>query len=162
MNPLEKIPEGLKSIAAKAPKIVAAAAEKMVHANFSAQGFVQNGSADPKWARRKVESSLTQGKRVLSGTGRLEESVKASSTGNIVTVGVDLGKVPYAKIHNEGGTINATIKAHRRTSRRGKSYTVKTHARKTTYPQRQFLGPSPDVLKIAEKELTYMFNQLNK
>ena len=48
--------------------------------------------------------------------------------------------VPYAAIHNEGGTGTKSVRQHTRTSRKGKQYTVRAHTRKFTMPKRQFVG----------------------
>jgi len=135
-------------------KYFAVAAEDMTHANFSAQGFVVNGSASSKWKKRKKETSRTQGKRILSATGYLEENVKAKALESHVKVGVDLTKVPYAQVHNEGGRITQHVRAHQRTnSKTGKRYQLKPHSRKINMPQRKFLGYAPDIEKKALKNI---------
>uniref|UniRef100_UPI001F46270F phage virion morphogenesis protein n=2 Tax=Flavobacteriaceae TaxID=49546 RepID=UPI001F46270F len=61
-----------------------------------------------------------------------------------VLIGTD---VPYAQIHNEGGTIKATarVRAHSRTRKgRNQPIKVKAHTRQMNakIPKRQFLGES--------------------
>ncbi len=64
--------------------------------------------------------------------------------------------MPYAQIHNEGGTINktVTVKAHSR-KRKGRSENVKSHRRKmnTTLPKRQFIGEFKMLLYRVERLL---------
>lgn len=132
----------------------------MKDANFSAQGFVANGKAD-RWPPRKEETPKSKGKRILHGTGTLQNSVKAQALANHVRVGVDLGKVPYAKIHNEGGAVIQYVKPHtRQHPRTGKRYQVKAFARKLRYPKRQYLGFVPDIVKITEREIRYQMDKI--
>lgn len=150
----------LNKLAKAIPKYIAGAAEKMKDANFSAQGFVSNGAAT-KWPKRKKETSKTSGKRILHQTGLLQNSVKAHALADHVRVGVDLGKVPYAKIHNEGGNVVQHVKAHHRKHyKTGKRYQVKPFARKVRYPKRKFLGFSPDIFKITNREVKYQLDKI--
>lgn len=132
----------------------------MKDANFSAQGFISNGKAS-KWKKRKKESAKTAGKRILHNTGLLQNSVKAHALADHIKVGVDLGKVPYAKVHNEGGNIVQYVRPHRRKHpKTGKRYQVKVFSRKLRYPKRQYLGFAPDIIKITERELQYQLNKI--
>lgn len=145
------------------PKFFAGAVERMKDANFSAQGFVINGSASPAWAKRTVETSRSSGKRILHSTGTLQDSVKVLARPGEVRSGVDLGKVPYAQLHNEGGTVQQIVKAHsRKHYRTGKVYEVKTFTRTVTMPKRQYLGWSPDIAKIAEKDMKAAIGKIFK
>ena len=56
--------------------------------------------------------------------------------------------VPYATIHNEGGTGTKPVRQHTRTSKKGKQYTVRAHTRKFTMPKRQFVGDGQRTQKI--------------
>lgn len=97
-----------------------------------------------------------------------------------IMVGTD---VPYAKLHNEGGTINETVKVkgfQRKLKIRARSIdrrtgwvrklkkvigtqlvNVKAHLRKMnlTMPKRQFIGDSSLLARRIEK---YMINQIDK
>lgn len=95
------------------PSFIAGAVEKMKDANFSAQGFIENGTAK-RWKRRKRETPGTRGKRILHSTGTLQNSVKVKVKGNNVVAGIDLSQVPYAKAHNEGGRMVQYVRAHHR------------------------------------------------
>lgn len=155
--------EEIRRLQKKIPRYVAAAAEKMKDANFSAQGFVENGTARPRWKKRKRENRLTRGRRILYGTGNLQNNVKAKALADRVSVGVDLSKVPYAKIHNEGGSLTQYVKAHtRKHYKTGKRCQVRGFNRKMNMPQRKFLGYSPDILKNAEKDIRYEFDKIFK
>lgn len=149
-----------KMIREDAPKYFKGAMEKMKDANFSAQGFINNGSAE-RWKPRKKETHLTKGNRILHGTGILQQSVKVLIKGNDIVAGVDLDKVPYAKAHNEGGRIIQYVKPHHRKHyKTGKRYQVKAFTRKITMPKRQYLGYSPDIIKIASKEIKHAIDKI--
>lgn len=153
----------IQKLKKKIPAFVAGAAEKMKDANFSAQGFVHGGSARPKWKKRRKETRRTAGKRILSGTGYLQGNVKAKASPTQVRTGVDLSKVPYAQIHNEGGRVIQHVRAHHRTHpKTGRRYQVKAHSRKINMPQRKYLGYSPDIEKIVKKELDYNLKKILK
>ena len=78
---------------------------------------------------------------ILVKTGRLWRSIRYKKEGdNAVRIGSD---VEYAAAHNEGTT----------TAGRGNS---------TTIPQRQFIGPSPDVIKSAERDVWKMIENAIK
>lgn len=149
--------------------------------NFSKQRF-----RDKNWVNRGRESWEQRKRKERKGSlmvksGRLKRSVRKISQGSYyVLIGTD---VPYAQIHNEGGTINETVKvkAHKRvrniyalrkrrkagqskytTKKIGSNVsTVKAHTRqmKLTMPRRQFLGESQTLLKALER---YMYKQLMK
>lgn len=117
-----------------APRIIAGAAIKMKDANFSAQGFIENGKVANPWPKRKKETTRTEGKRVLHSTGTMQDSVKSKIAGRRIHLGVDLAKVPYAQIHNEGGKAGRGLKAE--------------------IPERKYLGYTVDIEKITERELS--------
>lgn len=147
----------------KIPAYVAGAAERMKDANFSAQGFVENGTARPRWKNRRQETTRTRGKRILHNTGTLQNSVKVKALSDRVTVGIDLTKVPYAKVHNDGGRVVQYVRPHARKHwKTGKRYQVRGFSRKLNVPQRKFLGYSPDIFKSAEKDIRHEFDKIFK
>lgn len=151
----------IRQIERKVPRYMARAAEKMKDANFSAQGFLENGTTRPRWKKRKKETHLTRGRRILFGTGNLQNNVKAQALADRIKVGVDLSKVPYAKIHNEGGRVIQYVRPHvRRHWKTKKRYQVRGFSRKINMPQRKFLGYSPDIIKIVKRELDYEFKKI--
>ncbi len=68
--------------------------------NFSRQAFFSE-----RWQRRKPD--FAAGRGVLTGTGALRRSILSRISGTQITFHSDL---PYAGIHNEGGTITVTKK----------------------------------------------------
>lgn len=132
--------------------------------HFSKQRFIDKNWVDEttkEWEprKRKAPGSLMVGK----GSGRLKKSIrKIRVTPNSVTIGTD---VPYAQIHNEGGTIKktVTVKSHSR-KRKGRSEKVKSHRRKmnTTIPQRQFIGESATLMHTIEELIGKEMNRILK
>lgn len=136
------------------PAYIAVAWERMKDANFSAQGFVRDGSAAPRWDKRKQESARTAGKRILHATGTLQASVHFTPGAGQVRAWIDLGKVPYARIHNEGGRVSQYVRPFSRVIR-GRKQQVRGFFRRPVYPRRQYLGIAPDIFKSAHKDIAY-------
>ncbi len=113
--------------------------------NFSKERFVKKDWHDQvheRWTprKRKARGSL------MVKSGRLKRSIKKIASGEAyVIIGTD---VPYAKAHNEGGTIKKAVyvKAHtrKRNGRSGKPAKVTSHTRNINMklPKRQFMGKS--------------------
>ena len=155
--------DDVRRLQKKIPRYVAGAAEKMKDANFSAEGFVQNGMTRHKWKKRQRENHLTRGRRILYGSGNLQNNVKAKALADRVNVGVDLSKVPYARVHNEGGRFVQHVKAHTRQHRKtGKRHQVRSFSREINMPKREYLRYSPDIFKIAEKDIRNEFDRIFK
>ena len=124
----------------------------VIAVNFSKERFVRkdwlDGNSRQSWDKRKKADRGS----LMVRSGRLKRSIRKLSEGDYyVYVGTD---VPYAQIHNEGGTINktVTVRTHSRT-RKGRAETVKSHRRKMnlTMPKRQFLGDSKALGKRLER-----------
>ena len=151
--------------------------------NFSKERFRDQAWLDTsktKWKPRKTQRGRSgrRSQTLLVDTGRLKRSIrKIKATPDQVIIGTD---VPYAEIHNEGGTINKTvsvkshiIKSHRRKAhtrtRKGRSekvkaqtvkaYTVKAHSRKMNLkiPSRRFMGKSYTLTRRIELHITARF-----
>ncbi|MCG8763870.1 phage virion morphogenesis protein [Tenacibaculum finnmarkense] len=131
----------------------------VIAVNFSKERFRQKqknwiDKTEEKWTPRKREraGSLLVG----PGSGRLKKSIHKFSEGKYyVLYGTD---VPYAQIHNEGGTIKATarVREHSRKRKgRNQPIKVKSHTRQmnTKIPKRQFLGKSEALALLLEKHL---------
>lgn len=129
--------------------------------NFSKERFIRknwvNRTAEP-WAKPKPVADWVPKKwrkkrgSLMVDSGILKVSVRTiRTTRNSVTVGTS---VPYAQIHNEGGTVNQTvnIKAHSR-KRKGRTENVKGHQRKRKFkiPQRKFIGESAILMRRIER-----------
>lgn len=87
--------------------------------------------------------------RPLVESGRLRRSLRTEVT---PTGGRVFTEVPYAQIHNEGGTITGSVyvRAHTYRTRSGKQAQRRAHTRSvnTSIPQRQFMGHSPELEAI--------------
>ena len=89
----------------------------IVAVNFSKERFVKKdwvNETSQKWKDRKKPDKGS----LLLKSGRLKRSIrKISQVGSLVEIGTD---VPYAKIHNEGGTISKTVRVRSHTRNRRK------------------------------------------
>ena len=74
-------------------------ATEMFDKNFQREAFFNE-----KWARRKFNDD--DSKNILTGTGALRKSIISKVEGNKIIFETTL---PYASIHNEGGTITVTV-----------------------------------------------------
>jgi phage virion morphogenesis family len=149
----------------------------VIAVNFSKDRFRFKNWIDKtaeKWQARKRPDRGS----LLLRTGRLKRSIRKIASGDYyVVVGTD---VPYAQLHNEGGTVSKVVqvKAHtrkvvirqRKVSRKGKvsskvigskMVNVRVHNRKMnrTMPKRQFLGESELLKRRIEMHLN---RELNK
>jgi phage gpG-like protein len=133
-----------KQFTDKTLKDIEIKATELFDRNFEQQGFF-----GAKWKPRKNDSDPGRAILIGRGSGRLRKGIQATKrSNNTITWQFD---VPYAKIHNEGGTIKATqnVRPFSRTIK-GKVQKVKSFSRKvnTKIPQRQFIGNHP-LLRVA-------------
>jgi phage gpG-like protein len=97
--------------------------------NFERKAFFTD-----KWKKRANPNAKGT---LLMVTGTMRRSIKSEVRGNGVRFS---SAVPYASIHNEGGTGTKPVKAHIRRGKKGKTHQVKAHMRRFKMPQRQFIG----------------------
>lgn len=155
-NDIRQYEEAVKRIAKACELIPTRAATVAV--NFTKERFRQQNWLDdtPKaWDKRKRKKRETKADKraVLVKSGRLLRSwrkITANSTRAVI--GTD---VPYARVHNEGGKVQAVAQIgsynKRGYSRKRKgrtenvqAHTVKAHRRNINFqmPKRQFVGQS--------------------
>ncbi|MES2730059.1 MAG: phage virion morphogenesis protein [Pseudomonadota bacterium] len=149
------------------PDLAGAEVMDSIDQNFRDESFF--GQA---WEPRKVQEG-NEGKAILVQTGRLRRSFKLQTSGLVITIFTD---TPYAEIHNEGGMIEGTVdvaayerhqyemnEVSKPGSRKEKwkkekvsTGQVKAHTREvsTEIPQRQFMGPHPELDRKIEKLIT--------
>lgn len=155
---------------AKVPLEVAVLAERFSKERFRSQAWLDKSSEawKPRAQRRKGGQNKSQ--TLLVDKGQLKKSVrKISWNSQQVIIGSD---VPYAQIHNDGGTISATqtVNSHKRKEfsrkRKGRKETVKEHSVKSftrkvniKIPKRQFIGNS-ETLK--NQIIDHITNQFTK
>lgn len=89
-----------------APRVAGNIARDFFKQSFRRQGFIEDNSVQ-KWPNRKGQQDKKK-RAVLVKTGRLRRSIRIVRIGEgYVTVGTS--GVPYAQIHNEGGTTHPTV-----------------------------------------------------
>lgn len=162
MPPLRaKLDQLAKALAVKAPKVIAAPAERHFKQSFVNQGFTDSHLV--KWPKTKGGKPG----RVLKRTGLLMNSIRIDRADlNVIRIVAGGPQVRYARIHNEGGTIEGTAnvrahqrRAHRANTRRGKvmrqAASVKAHTRRmlTYMPKRQYMGKSQAMEARMREEL---------
>ena len=98
------------------------------------RNFTRKAFFTKKWKRRPDPNAKGS---LLIVTGTLRRSIRSEVKGDGVRF---TSAVPYASIHNEGGSGTKSVRQHTRTSRKGRQYTVRAHTRRFTMPQRQFVG----------------------
>lgn len=106
------------------------------------RNFTRKAFFTKKWKRRADPDAKGS---LLIVTGTLRRSIRSEVKGDGVRF---TSAVPYASIHNEGGSGTKSVRQHTRTSRKGKRYTVRAHTRCFTMPQRQFVGDGPRTREI--------------
>lgn len=137
--------------------------------NHYKQSFVNQGFTDETleaWKKRKSKRD-NNGRNILIKTGRLKRSLTTKKLGRYQIKIVS--NVPYAVIHNEGGTINKKERSHilnfnesgsfqRQRTRKQRNET--THSQKVnigkhsiTIPKRQFVGYSSQLTRKIELKL---------
>jgi phage gpG-like protein len=122
--------------------------------NFSKERFVnqdwEDTTSDP-WtprSRKRRGGTKRQNGAILVDSGRLKRSIRKTSVSpERVVIVTD---VEYAALHNEGLKGTEQVKQHTRTSRKGKAYTVRAHARKVDMPERRFMGDSEELCRRLE------------
>lgn len=97
--------------------------------NFERKAFFTD-----KWKKRANPNAKGT---LLMVSGTMRRSIKSEVRENGVRFS---SAVPYASIHNEGGTGTKSVKAHTRRGKKGKTHQVKAHMRTFKMPQRQFIG----------------------
>lgn len=126
----------------------------MFDRNFERKGFFNT-----QWTPRK--NTKAKGS-LLHVTGKMRRSIRPSIRGNGVCY---TSPLPYTGLHNKGGKFTQSVRTHTRTNRRtGKNFSVKSHIRTLTMPQRQFIGDHQEVQKavrsIIQENITDFFSQL--
>lgn len=149
---LRRRTDALKDVLHRAPREVGAIAVNHFKGNFRRQGF--DGA---KWSPRKKESRKSIGRAILVRSARLRNSLRVVRADlREIVVGTD---APYARIHNEGGTIvqparseifkrNRYVKGRKkgmfaRGVTTGKGFTYKQ--RYIKIPKRKFIGESKEL-----------------
>lgn len=168
-----------------APRIIGSEALKVIDKNFDNESY-DTGTGKEKWKPRadstnrsydlrgNYKGSVYNSKsKILQQTLNLRDGITRKIQQKSVFIGVNLLKVPYAKIHNEGGTIQ--INQHTRkvvnnrfargTPTKKTSRTIGAHT--IRMPKRQYMPkpgdpPNPAIMKAAFNKLQNERNQIMK
>lgn len=92
-----------------APRIVGTIAVNHIREDFAAGGYTHAGRTPWQPTRRQLSGGTGAGAQygpLLSGRNRLMHSIAYTAGEARVTVGTD---VPYAAVHNEGGTLHPRV-----------------------------------------------------
>jgi len=132
------------------------------YVNFALDNFKKQAWEGKAWPKRANQDER-DGRSLLVKTGALRRSIKYQLArrggGTVITVNSNM---KYAKAHNEGLNISATVKVkpHDRRTKKG-IVKVKAHNRVVNFdmPERRFMGQS----KAFEQHIiTIIQNQINK
>lgn len=156
---MKRFSEGFNKLQRNMPIIIGTVAVKHSRGHFKRQGFVSRGSLH-RWKKR-ISGTPRNSRPIMVNQGVLRDSIRYRLQGaGQVFVGVDLRKVPYAKIHNEGGKIPVTKRMrrffwamHKKTGQdfwKRMALSRKGHIR---IPKRQFLGITSDLDKAIKREI---------
>ena len=118
--------------------------------NFERKAFFTD-----KWKKRANPNAKGS---LLIVTGTLRRSIRSEVRGNGVRFS---SAVPYASIHNEGGTGTKPVKAHIRRGKKGKTHQVKAHMRRFKMPKRQFIGDGKRTQEIIQKVVSDNLKDFN-
>lgn len=154
---LAKVARLQKALISTVPKRLAADGQRHFMNSFRNQGFTDARLV--LWPRLK-KPRTSKGKplqgRILKGRGLLANSIRVvRANWNSIQIAAGGPQVPYAKIHNEGGTIEGTasVRSHQRREhpvqtragrriRRGGPVAGHTRKMLTYMPKRQYMGRS--------------------
>lgn len=103
----------------------------------------------------------------LNASGNLRNSLRATIQGDSI---VFTSALPYANLHNQGGTIKVTAKMKRffwamyyKTKNTSyKAFALMPVGKKIKIPQRQFIGNHPEVRLSIQKQVNTHLQQLAK
>lgn len=168
-----------------APRIIGSEALKVIDKNFDNESY-DTGRGREKWKPRADATNKAYDRRgnykgsvynskskILQQTLNLRDGVKKKESKNSVFIGINLLKVPYAQIHNEGGVIQ--IPNHTRNVSKGKfargtpskasHRTISAHT--IRMPKRQYMPkpgdpPNPAIMKASFNKLQNERNRILK
>jgi phage gpG-like protein len=115
--------------------------------------------------RRLGDGGKQSGRAILIKTGALRRSLRIGyALPAQVRWAAGSQDVPYAQIHNEGGTIKGSVSVgtHSRQTKKAGSVQVKGHTRSvnTRIPRRQFMGSSQKLMDRLDRKWFDRLNQM--
>jgi len=144
------------------------------------EGFISKSWEGVPWAPYKNKKREPKKGSLMMRTNNLFSSIRPSEVNpSLVTISAGSPKVPYARIHNEGGVINKAARSetfvrnrytkgkkakafggmglYKGGTKAGKGLTFKAHS--ITMPQRQFMGVSASLNLRIMNRLKAAFNK---
>jgi phage gpG-like protein len=168
-NKLARKADDFNRLLTRLPRLIGTEAVNFSKKRFREQAFVDTGT-EP-WKKRKPGANRNRGRNILADSGKLKNSIRITKVGkDFVTIG---SKIPYAQIHNEGGTINIPVTDKMRkwgwamfaktnqSKFKGLALTKKTSLR-VRIPKRQFMGNSFFLRKKTTRMMVARFNNVLK
>lgn len=146
----------------KLPREVRALGVQFFKLRFRAGGWYD--TTFMAWKKRKSKGKGKQGRAILVQSGRLRNSIRGEVRGTDVSFGTD---VPYAQVHNSGGSITRYARSETfvrkrvvkgknkgqfkkgRIAGRGMSFSESTG----NMPQRQFMGASAHLNRLVTRTI---------
>ena len=146
--PFEAQARKLERLIKRLPRQIGIVILRQTKLNFRRQAFFEK-----KWPKRKSKSPRNQGGNLLIDTGILRNSLRSEVRGKTVTIFSD---VPYATVHNQGGTVR------KRTSRKPGYKSRRKGGPTYTMPKRQFLGTHPKQQEAINKMISKRIQKVFK
>lgn len=153
-NAFEEAILDAKAFMKAAPEIIGTEAVRVIDDHFRQEALI----GEQAWPPR-LPGTPRNSRKLLSDTNTLQDSVTYQVRGNTVLVGVDLARVPYAQIQNEGGTLQVTVKMRSyfwsQYLQTGNEFWRRLALTKgtITIPARPFLSITPYMLRRIEEAL---------
>lgn len=157
-----------KAMTRRIPVLIQNTAVRHFRDNFKQKGFVNNGLKPWKpVARPPGKKGAKPNTKILVQRALLLNSIRPGQVSwNKIEVVAGGSHVPYARVHNEGGTIRGTfnVRQHTRRKKRGGESDVRPHTRtvNTTIPKRQFMGDSAELRVKAKAEILKVVAEIMK
>ncbi len=184
----QKSRAAMDALMKQTPNIIGVESIRIVKANFFIQAY-DSGNGITPWPKRKKAtnksytanrgkggtsnykgSTYNASNPLLRQTNTLFNSIRFIISGGNVFIGVDLAMAPYAKVHNEGGTINQkerTAVLHFGSNKKFSSVKNANYAQKNTIGEHSFKMPrrqymplpnqpgNPKIINAVKKKLDY-------
>ena len=162
-HPFDQQRRNLERALKNLPRQVGVVIVRETKGNFKRGGFFGD-----KWKPRSNDSPRNSGRGVLVDSGVLRRSIRAEVRRSTITV---LSDVPYASIHNNGGTIHQKVTKkqrkfffakHKETGRENFKRAALAERLTIKIPKRQFLGAHPTLKKKINAFVERRFNKALK
>lgn len=148
----------------RVPHVISSTAIEYYKERFTAKNW--DGKAWPQYgARRKLAGKSVREPRrgsLMMRSNNLFASIRESvNTPQRVRISAGSGKVPYARIHNEGSYMTQRVGTYTNNNfmGKGKPVSIKAHSRSMNMPKRQYMGHSAVLNQRIINRLKIMFKE---